>query len=249
MLNKKNGTIIFGVVLLIAASVALSNFYGPTGAFNANMARAPDLQFSEFEVTDTMITGTVYNDGPDTVRSFRIGIYQTIVGIENWEKIETIFIDGGIGNHATKDFSVEWDPSQYGDLSVKAVVDTDGYIEETNEENNIVIADVGITSINPDIYVTNLLSNDEVIIVDVTNAGMPVEKEFTVAFFLKDDDMWTDIGVETVGGIKGADTITLTHNYDLPARPYELKIVVNANRAAPESMEAESNNAFEILIE
>jgi hypothetical protein len=249
MLNKKNGTIIFGVVLLIAASVALSNVYGPTGAVNMDMARAPDLQFSEFEVTDTAITGVVYNSGTDTPRSFRVGIYQTLAGTENWEKIETIFIDGGIGNEGSEDFTFEWDPSTYGDLSIKAVADTDDYIEETNEENNVVMADFSVTLVNPDVFVSKVSASGDVITADISNSGMPVEKAFTVAFFLKQDDTWMDIGIETTNGIGGSDTMTITHAYDLPEKPYELKIVANADRSAPESTEAESNNAYEVLIE
>jgi subtilase family serine protease len=137
-----------GVVVLLISLVSLSI---PVSA--EEVPAQPDLETTQIQVTalyagiNNMVTVVIANNSETAVDGFSVKLEV------NEEEIETI---NGNSILAKNDpwywplsVSFNWTPEETGEYALRAIVDHDGLIEESNEDNNEIENNVTVIVLEP----------------------------------------------------------------------------------------------------
>ena len=238
---SRNGYLVITMVLVISSVAIFSEYYESTGAMG--LQQLPDLQITDYTVSQSEITATVYNDGRSTSSAFSIGFYSRQDGADEWELVGSKLLTAGLKSTRSEEVTQEIQFKTGGDHEVKIVADFREKVKESDENNEVI--KVIESDVNPDLYINGVAIDNGKIIANIYNAGGNIETEFDVAFYKLVDGDFELIGTRTVESMDAVSEAVVV----LPSDSGEsetLKLVVDYGWSVPES--DEDNNILEKKI-
>jgi hypothetical protein len=197
-----------------------------------------------FDNKTNIINATIANNGTNCAEGFNVSF------AVNGDVIDRVYIRS-LDARCTEDVTFNWTPDRTRDHSLTVTADSDGVIDESNEENNSMSMNVFVGI--PDFTITYLAFNTSVNLYDsviinatVANYGV-VDGMIAVGFYLDDDDTPFDTADVFVpaGGKSSATTIwnaTLAANHIITA-------VADPNNNTPEIDESNNSLSRQIFVD
>ena len=189
----------------------------------------------------------ITNEGGAEVKEpFKVSL--TVNGIELYLSTFNEGLEPGESTVISFDWVWEW----IGEFQIKATVDTENAIEESNEENNTYEITVNNNFTAPDLTITKVyLSKEEIyegdsamIYIEVSNTGKTDASGFTVKLYIGENVY--ESGVIALGPGK---KMNVTYYYTFPlAGVYTFTAEVDPWNAVHESDEENNIKTFEIIV-
>ena len=192
------------------------------------------------------VTVAVSNIGSSEASDFPVALYagESLIETRNVSSLAA-------GASLNVDFT--WTPSEAGEITLKAVVDPENSVQESNEANNEMTKAVLVsTTPLPDLKITSLsagsayLNRPVTITASVSNSGFAEASSFATAFYAGEEL----IDTKTVDSLATGASVDLNFTWT-PSATGEiiLKVVVDVNHAVNEANENNNERTFTVNVE